>query len=88
VELADLAQQVDAVGVREAHVEDDDVRMERGKLGQRLRPGPRERHLVPRLEVTAVGAAEVRFVLDEEDPAKRFRGIHASKPCKYSTALA
>src|SRR5881296_3602642 len=70
--LADLLEQRDAVGVREAEVEDQDFGLELLKLAPGLAAARGERQVVARREDALVGAPQGRLILDEQDlPARR-----------------
>src|SRR6267378_141804 len=63
---ADLLQQGDAVGVREAEIEDQHLGAELLELVPRFRAAPGEGHVVPRGEEPIIRAPEGRFILDEQ----------------------
>ena len=76
VELADAAQDLDAVEPGHAHVEQDEVGATTSNRGERLEPARRRLDGVPLgREVLGQNLAHRRFVVDDQDPSK---GHHPS----------
>ena len=74
----DLGGRLDAVSARHDHVHDDDIRMKRSDLRDRLLPVARlADHLDPGLVVqqSAKALAQDPVVVDEQDPDARARVI-------------
>ena len=67
-----LPENIQPIGVRELHVQDQDVRGKAVESEQGFGAGSRERHLVSTGEIALVGATKRFFVLDEEYPAENF----------------
>src|SRR5437867_288034 len=71
--LANALQQRDPVGVREPHVENQDVRREIVELAHRLGAVGRIGHGVLALEEPLIGVLQSGFIFDEKDLPRRHR---------------
>src|SRR4051812_44243845 len=76
----DAAEQLDAVGVGEAHVEHRHVRKLLLELLQRLRARGREHQIVSRLERPLITESERGLVLDDQDAPAALYLRHATYP--------